>query len=223
MMKNNAELGADVLSAIKLEPLLRDAKIEVAAKSGFVLLTGEVDSYIKKIEAENAAKKVIGVEVLIEKIKVKIHSKWMKTDSEIVKKISKALKRTWTLPKDIITVKVESGWVTLNGKFDWNYQREAANKAVRFLYGVRGVTNNIKIKSKSDDSIELEAIEKALRINVIDDSGINVKLTGTTVLLSGTAISWYQRDEAERIVWKTPSICKVNNKLKIEYHHDLVS
>ncbi|MFD2915898.1 BON domain-containing protein [Psychroserpens luteus] len=222
-MKNDAELRADVLTAIKLEPLLHFTEIEVAAKSGFVLLTGKVDSYIKKMEAQNAAKKVIGVKVLIEKIKVKIQSKWMKTDSEIVKKISKALKRTWTLPKDKITVKVENGWVTLDGKFDWNYQREAAKKAVHFLYGVRGVTNNIKIKSKSDDSIELKDIEKALRINVIDDSGINVNLLGTTVKLSGTVISWYQRDEAERIVWNTPSICNVHNELKIEYIHELVS
>jgi osmotically-inducible protein OsmY len=93
-MKNNAELRADVLTAIKLESLLHFAEIEVEAKNGYVLLTGEVESYIKKMEAENAVKKVIGVKVLVEKIKVKIQSKWMKTDSEIVKKISKALKRT---------------------------------------------------------------------------------------------------------------------------------
>ncbi len=65
-MKNNEELQSDVQNAIKWEPLLNAAEIGVTAKDGVVSLTGVVDSYAKKMEAENAAKKVIGVKALVE-------------------------------------------------------------------------------------------------------------------------------------------------------------
>lgn len=220
-MKTNSELQTDVQNAIKWEPLLHSAEIGVTVKDGVVSLTGEVDSYTKKMEAENAAKKVIGVKALIEKIEVKIPSIWSKTDSEIVDEILKAFKKTWSLPKDKVTVKVENGWVSLGGELPWNYQRENARKAVRYLSGVKGVTNNIKIKSESHDAIEKRDVENALRWSSIDDSDINVAVTGTTVTLSGTAKTWYQRDEAERIAWKTPGIWHVNNELEIDYYYEL--
>lgn len=222
-MKTNAELQTDVQNAIKWEPLLHAAEIGVTAKDGVVSLTGEVDSYVKKMEAENAAKKVIGVKALIEKIEVKIPTKWEKTDTEIVDEVLKALKKTWSLPKDKVTVKVENGWVSLGGELPWNYQREDAKSAVRYLSGVKGVSNNIKIKSESNDAIEKNMVEKALRRSSIDDSDINVKVSGTTVTLSGTANSWYQKDEAERIAWKTRGIWHVNNELEINYYYALVS
>lgn len=221
-MKTNAELQTDVQNAIKWEPLLHAAEIGVTAKDGVVSLTGEVDSYVKKMEAENAAKKVIGVTALIEKINVKIPSKWEKTDTEIVDEVLKALKKTWSLPKDRVTIKVENGWVSLGGELPWNYQREDAKSAVRYLSGVKGLSNNIKIKSESNDSIEKNMVEKALRRSSIDDSDINVKVSGTTVTLTGTANSWYQKEEAERIAWKTPGIWHVNNELEIDYYYALV-
>lgn len=221
-MKTNAELQTDVQNAIKWEPLLHSAEIGVTAKDGVVTLTGEVDSYAKKVEAEDAAKKVIGVKALIEHIEVKYHSKWSKTDSEIVDEVVKALKDSWSVRNDKVTVKVENGWVTLEGELPWNYQRENAKSAVRYLSGVKGVTNNIKIKSESHDAIEKRDVENALRWNSIDDSDINVAVSGTTVTLSGTTNSWYQKDEAARIAWKTPGIWHVNNELEVDYYYALV-
>ncbi|GAA3560721.1 BON domain-containing protein [Snuella lapsa] len=93
------------------------------------------------------------------------------------------------LTKDKATVKLENGWVSLDGELPWNYQREDAKKAVRYLSGVKGLSNNIKIKSKSNDSIEKSIVEKVLRRSSIDDSYINVKVSGTTVTLSGKANS----------------------------------
>lgn len=223
MMKNNAELQKDVQNAIKWEPLLHAAEIGVTAKDGVVSLTGEVDSYVKKMEAENAAKKVIGVKALIEKIEVKIPSKWGKTDSEVVDKVLKAMKRSWSIPKDKVTVKVEDGWVTLEGELPWNYQREDAKQVVNYLPGVKGVTNNIKIKSESNDAIEKKEIENAIaRSWSINNTDINVKVSGTTVTLSGIVNSWYEKDEAERIAWKTPGIWHVKNDLTVDYYYALV-
>ena len=219
-MKNNSELQSDVQNAIKWEPLLNAAEIGVTAKDGVVSLTGVVDSYAKKLEAENAAKKVIGVTALVEKIEVKFPGSFTKTNLEIANEVVAALKMNWSVPKDKVTVLVEDGWVTLEGELPWNYQREAAKTAVNFLAGVKGVSNNIKIKAETQDVIEKKDVEDAIgRSWSVDDTDINVSVSGTTVTLSGTVDSWYQKEEAGRIAWKTPGIWHVNNELAVDYEY----
>lgn len=222
-MKNNAELQADVQNAIKWEPLLNAAEVGVTAKDGVVTLTGELDSYAKKIEAENAAKKVIGVKVLIEKMEVKFANSWSKTDAEIAKEVLLAFKSNSSIPNDKVTVTVENGWLTLTGELPWNYQREAAKTALHYLDGVKGLTNNITIKSDSQDSIEQADVKKAIgRSWSVDDTDIEVHVTGKTVTLTGTVTSWYQKEEAGRIAWNTPGIWNVNNELTVDYYYSLV-
>lgn len=200
------------------------AEIGVTAKDGVVSLTGVVDSYAKKLEAENAAKKVIGVRALVEKIEVELPSSWIKTDVEIANEVLNALKSNWSVPKDKVTVKIEDGWVTLEGELPWNYQKDAAKSAVNYLSSVRGVTNNINIKSESHDMIEQENVENAIaRSWSVNDSDIGVKVSGTTVTLSGTVSSWYQKEEAGRIAWNTLGIWHVKNELVVDYYYALVS
>ena len=219
-MKNNEELQTDVQNAIKWEPLLNAAEIGVTAKDGIVSLTGIVDNYAKKIQAENAAKKVIGVKGLVEKIEVKFTDAWEKSNEEIAKEVLDALKASYTIPKDKITVKVEHGWVTLEGELPWNYQKEAARNVVNYLTGVKGITNNISIKSDIHDAIEQKDIENAIARNwSFDDIDINVSVSGTTVTLSGTVSSWYQKDEAGHIAWNTPGIWFVKNDLVVDYDY----
>jgi osmotically-inducible protein OsmY len=223
-MKNNQELQSDVQNAIKWEPLLNAAEIGVTAKNGVVSLTGVVDSYAKKMEAENAAKKVIGVKALVENIEVKFPTSWSKTNTEIADEVLTALKSNWSVPQDKVTVKVEDGWVTLEGELAWNYQKDAAKSAVNYLMGVKGVTNNIKIKSETHDAIEKKDVEDAIgRSWSVDDSDINVSVSGTTVTLMGTVTSWYQKEEAGRIAWNTPGIWHVKNELEVDYYYALVN
>jgi len=222
-MKSNHELQTDVENAISWEPLMHSAEIGVTAKDGVVSLTGVVDSYAKKMEAENAAKKVIGVKSVVEKIEVKFPSNWSKTNEEIAKEVVTALESNWSVPKDKVTSTVENGWVTLEGELPWNYQKEAAKNAVNHLLGVKGVANNIKIKSNTHDEIEKQDVEDAIaRSFSIDDCDINVSVSGTTVTLTGTVDSWYQRDEAGRIAWNTPGIWHVKNELAVDYEYALV-
>jgi osmotically-inducible protein OsmY len=118
---------------------------------------------------------------------------------------------------------VEDGWVTLEGELAWNYQKEAAKSAVHYLTGVKGVTNNIKIKSETHDAIEKHDVENAIgRSWSIDDSDINVSVSGTTVTLSGMVGSWYEKEEAARIAWNTPGIWHVKNELVVDYYYELV-
>jgi osmotically-inducible protein OsmY len=223
-MKNNQELQTDVQNAIKWEPLLNAAEIGVTAKDGVVTLTGVVDSYAKKLEAENAAKKVLGVKALVEEIEVQYPNGWSKTNTEIANEVLTGLKNNLSVPNHKVTVKVEDGWVTLAGELPWNYQKEAAKNAVNYLTGVKGVTNNIIIKSDSHDAIERQDVEDAInRSWAVDDSDINVSVSGATVTLSGTVDSWYQKEEAGRIAWKTAGIWYVKNELVVDYEFALVN
>lgn len=222
-MKKNSELQTDVQNAIKWEPLLNAAEIGVTAKDGVVSLTGVVDCFAKKMEAENAAKRVIGVKALVEEIEVVLPSSSTKTNEEIAHEVLTALNANWSIPKDKVTVKVEDGWVTLEGELPWNYQKEVVESSVHYLMGVKGVTNNIKIKSESHDVIEKRDVEAAIaRSWSVDDWDIQVSVTGTTVTLNGTVNSWYQKEEAARIAWNTPGIWHVKNELTVDYYYPLV-
>ncbi len=215
-MKDNSTLQAEVQNAIKWEPLLEAAEIGVTVKDGVVSLSGSVDSFAKKMEAENAAKKVRGVVALIENIEVRFPNSWSRSNVEIANEAVNALKSNWSVPNDNITVKVEDGWVTLEGKLPWNYQREAAKSAINYLSGIKGVTNLIKIKSEITDEIEKKEVEDAFeRSWSVNNNDIKVSVLGTTVTLDGTVNSWYQKEEAGRIAWNTPGIMDVKNELTI--------
>jgi len=218
-MKSNAELQQDVQDAIKWQPLLNAAEIGVTAKDGVVSLTGVVDSYAKKTEAEDAAKNVAGVTALVEKIEVKYPSSYSKTNAEIANEVLTALKARWDVPSDKVKVKVENGWITLSGNVGWNFQREAAEDAIESLMGVIGVTNNITIKSESMESVEKASIENALKRNwAFYENHIGVRVSGHRATLTGTVDSLYQKDEAGSIAWNAPGVWSVDNELVVDWN-----
>jgi osmotically-inducible protein OsmY len=218
-MKSNEDLQRDVQNAIKWEPLLHAAEIGVTAINGVVTLTGTVDSYAKKYEAEEAAKKVSGLKALVEKIEIKFSSTWKKNDTELANEILNALKWNWEIPSENIVVKVENGWVRLDGEVRWNYQREAAKKAVKELSGVLGVTNDIKLSAEAHDAIEKKDIQDAFTRNwSIGEKNIKVNVLNDNVTLTGTVESYYQRDEAGRIAWNAPGVTSVDNELVVEFN-----
>jgi osmotically-inducible protein OsmY len=217
-MKSNTELQQDVQDAIKWQPLLNAAEIGVTAKDGVVSLTGVVDSYAKKTEAEDAAKNVAGVTALVEKIEVRYPSSYSKTNAEIAAEVLTALKARRDVPLDKIKVKVEAGWITLTGELIWNYQKEAAKDTIKYLTGVTGVTNNITIRSESMESVEKAGIEKALKRNwAFYDKNVQVQVSGHIATLTGTVDSLYQKNEAGSIVWNAPGVWAVDNKLLVDW------
>jgi osmotically-inducible protein OsmY len=218
-MKTDAQLQQDVQAELKWEPLLSAAQIGVSAKEGIITLTGTVDGYAKKSEAEDAVKRVAGVKAVVEKIEVKYPSTWAKKDDgDIAAEIVNAFKWNWEVPSDKVKARVEKGWVTLEGELEWKFQSDAAVKGVRNLLGVTGVSNNIKIKSRSEEVIEKAAIESALERNwSVSDQGIQVKVAGHKATLTGTVDSWHQRDEAGRIAWNAPGVWSVENELLVEF------
>ncbi|PAM93730.1 ornithine aminotransferase [Flavobacterium sp. IR1] len=220
-MKTNEELQRDVQNAIKWEPQLHAAEIGVTAKDGVITLMGSVDAYFKKVEAENAAKNVDGVKAVVEEIEIK-YSNSAKSDQDIANDALKALIDNWNVSEEKIQLKVEKGWVTLEGYVTWNYQKEAAEKSIGHILGVKGVTNHIKIKAKVQNDIEKNNIKRALTSNwTLHSENIFLKVDGTKVTLTGVVSSLYQKDLAEKIVWKTPGIWSVDNQLVVEHNYAL--
>lgn len=208
-MKRNEDLQRDVQDAIRWEPLLSAAEIGVTAKDGVITLTGIVDSYAKKLEAEDAAKKVAGVRAIAQEIEIRFANSNKKNDAEVATEIVTALTSNFEIPENLVQVKVENGFVTLEGELSWNYQKEAAKRVVNHLVGVKGVTNNIRIKSEFADQIEKVEIEKALfRNRTVDSEDIHVEVSGNKVTLNGTVTSFYERGEAERMAWNAPGVSK---------------
>lgn len=219
-MGNNEELQKDVQDAIKWEPSLGTTEIGVIAKDGIITLTGTVDTYSKKTEAEFAAKNVKGVKAIVEKIEIKYDKSDKYDDTEIAKEILNAFKWNLQIPDDKLKVKVEKGWVSLDGDVNWNYQKEIAKVAVNKLIGVTGLTNNIVVKSLKKDTTEKSEIESALSRNwSINNQAVHVNVADSKVTLSGRVNSYYQKLEAERIAYSASGVSKVDNELVIDYQY----
>jgi osmotically-inducible protein OsmY len=219
-MKNNETLQKEVQDAIKWEPLLHAAEIGVTAKDGVITLTGVVDSYTKKIEAETAAKNVAGVKAVVEKIEINFGSLAIKSDNEIASEIVNAIKWNLKIPNNTVKIKVEKGWVTLEGELSWNYQKNTAKNAITEIKGIKGITNRITIKPESRNEIEKQVIESALERNgSINTENVHVTVDGTLVTLSGTVNSLYEKEEVEKITWNAHGVWHVENDLVVEYSY----
>ena len=215
-MKSNEILQKEVQDAIKYEPLLHAAEIGVIVRDGVVTLTGTVDSFLKKVEAETAAKNVAGVKAVAENIKIHFESAFSKNDTEIANEIINAWRWNWNVPDSKLKVKVENGWVTLDGQVEWNYEKEAARKSVEKLVGVVGVSNEIEVKSNYNDAVEETAIQRAFsRSWTLNDNNIHVVVDHNNVKLTGTVSSLYQKDEAARLAWNTNGVASVTNEIAI--------
>ncbi|HEX5168371.1 MAG TPA: BON domain-containing protein [Cyclobacteriaceae bacterium] len=219
-MKSNDELQKDVMDEIRWDPQLKEvgAQIGVTAKEGVITLSGLVNSLNEKLAAEKAAQRVAGVKVVAVDIVVAINRPHEKTDAEIAEAIKNAL--TWhsAVNEDRIEIKVDNGWVYLEGNVQWDYEKKAAENAVQNLIGVRGITNRISVSAKSIDPVDIKKhIASAfLRSATIDSSGVEVETSGSKVTLKGKVRSWMEKQDAENVAWSMPGVLEVNNQIEVD-------
>jgi len=215
-MKTDLKIKEDVLDELKWQPHIDETQIGVVVEKGVVTLTGTVDSYTKKMEAEKAAKRVKGVRAVAEDIEVKYGSEYKRSDKEIAKAVANALEWNVSVPEDKITVKVENGWVYLSGEVAWAYQKSAAKNAVENLLGVKYVSNNVTIKQVVHTTDIKEKIKKAFeRMADVEAGNINVSVDGHTVKLKGKVHSIHEKDEARDAAYYAPGVYHVENELEV--------
>jgi osmotically-inducible protein OsmY len=212
----DAELKEAVTSELDWLPYLDSTNIGVSVNDGAVMLSGEVDSYPEKIHAERAALRVRGVTAIAEELTVR--GKWQGAgDIDIAREATEALGRAVNIPEGEVTATVHDHVITLSGHLPWQYQREAAGRAVRYLKGVVDIHNNITVKPVVSAAGVTTAIDAALvRSAHLDGAAVSVHVgVDGSVRLEGTVRSWHERQVAQRTAWFAPGVSSVTNNLRI--------
>jgi len=210
------DLKHNVERALEWEPSIDDGDMGVSVEAGVVTLRGNVRSYAEKMTAERVALAVYGVKGVANDLVIHLPNLFQRTDTEIAQAAAAALGWNVMIPRDRVTVTVTNGWLDLLGTVDWQYQKDAAARAVRNLTGVKGVANGVTVKSRVKATDVRTQIEDAFRRSAeIDARRINVNATDGTVILSGNVHSWAERRQAERAAWAAPGVMQVDDRLTV--------
>ena len=215
MTKSDAQLQSDVQQELMWDPSVGRSEIGTACKDGVVTLSGQVDSYAQKYAAMRAAERVTGVRVVADELTVNVPFSFKRTDIDIAHAVAETLRWDVEVP-DRIKARVDEGWVWLDGTVEWEYQRSAAERAVRYLTGVKGVSNNLKLFARPWVPDVKGRIESALKRTAESDAAhIKVDAANGSVTLSGRVRSWAARQAAERAAWSAPGVTLVKDELTV--------
>lgn len=217
-MKTDMVVRGDVLDELEWEPGVNAARIGVAVQEGVVTLTGEVETYGEKADAERAALRVAGVKAVADELQVRLGALHVRSDADIARAVAAALEWNSAVPRDRIKIVVKQGWVTLEGEVEWAYQRTAAKNAVRWLTGVRTVTDLITVKPRvtvTATGLQTKIEQAFTRSAELDAKTITAEVKGSTVVLRGAVHSWAEKQEAERVAWASPGVASVRNDIRI--------
>jgi osmotically-inducible protein OsmY len=209
-------LRQSIIDELDFEPSIDAASIGVAVDEGIVTLTGHVGSYVERLAAEKAVRKVRGVRAVVEEIQVRFPSGPVPRDEDIARQAVQLLDWNGLVPPDVIQVGVKDGWVTLTGSVHWQYQRSEAEAGLRRLPGIKGINNLIEISPLVSAEDVRSKIEAALKRNAeVEADRITVTVKDAKVTLDGTVQAWYERKLAERAAWSAPGVRAVEDRLTL--------
>ena len=215
-MKTDAQLKRDVMDELAWDPAISANAIGVAVKDGVVTVSGHLDTFAEKVAVQRAVRRVTGVLAIAIELDVKLVPQHKRSDTEIALAAEHALQWNTMVPADKVRATVEQGWIQLNGEVEWDYQRQAAFKAVRSLTGVVGVSNEITIRQRTTPADLAQRIEDALKRQALREAHrIQVTAQDGTVTLKGNVHSWQEREAAQGAAWSAPGVCNVVNELTL--------
>jgi osmotically-inducible protein OsmY len=216
MLKTDAQIQSEVQDELRLAPMVNATHIGVEVRQGVVTLTGHVDSYGEKWHAEQAAQHVGSVKALAVEMQVMFPGSPSVNDSEIAHAVKNVLDWNVFIPSNAVKVMVESGWVTLSGKVSADYQRRIAESSIRYLTGVRGVSNQLALKPAITGSVLKADIEATLQRRASKEAqGIGINIHDHEVTLTGRVNSLAERDVVLRAVWDSPGVWLVRNHMEV--------
>ncbi len=213
------DLRCNVMDELDFEPAVHSANIGVAAENGIVTLTGHVGSYVEKLAAEKAARRVRGVRAIADQIKVRFDEDKKTADDEIARRAVNILHWSAVVPEGAVMVKVQDGWIGLSGEVNWNYQRTAVEALLHRLSGIKGIVNGITIKPHADPLAVKRRIVDALGRNAnVCASKISVSVEDTgRVVLEGDVRNWQERNAIEDAAWSAPGVRWVEDRLNFDH------
>ncbi|MEQ1805766.1 MAG: BON domain-containing protein [Burkholderiaceae bacterium] len=216
-MKTDAQLKKDVTAELEWDPSINASHVGVTATDGVVTLTGHLNTFAEKYAIERAAQRVQGVKAIAMELDVKLEPGHKRSDSEIAGAVDSALLWHALVPAERLQVKVEKGWVTLKGEVDWEYQRQNAEKAVRPLTGVVGISNTITLKPSVTPAKVADRIRDAMARHAEREAKhIEVMVSGSAVTLRGAVDSWAERNAAFGAAWSAPGVLSVVNEIRVQ-------
>ncbi|MGO8949684.1 MAG: BON domain-containing protein [Ktedonobacterales bacterium] len=214
---NDEHIQQLVLEELDWDPRVSPSEVGVSVKGGIVTLRGVLDSYTKRLAAQEAALNVLGVRAVANEIEVHVPSSAERTDADLAQIVLAALAWDADIPSDRLEIVVSHGWVTLQGVVDVPFQRQEAERVVHHLAAVKGVINRITVLLASPAPKDVrERIERALLRNAETDSqNITVQVSGDKVVLQGRVRSYAELRAAEGAALSAPGIVEVANHLVV--------
>ncbi|SCL13274.1 BON domain-containing protein [Micromonospora inyonensis] len=214
--RSDRQIQQDVSEELLWEPRIPSTGVGVTVQEGVVTLTGQVGSYAERWAAERSAQRVRGVRAVADELEVRLGVDAERTDAEVALAVVRALEWDSFVPAERLDVTVADGWVMLRGQVEFGFQRRAAERELRRLRGVRGITNLVRVGPRgASTGQELRRRIQGTLLRRVGTEGVTVEVAGDAVLLAGTVRTLADRDEAERVAWSTPGVCVVRTEVAV--------